>query len=237
MDIKSLNLSSRLAVSAFCLSVLFGVLYAVMAISVSTTGQLTTIPSLEKVQQKYGGILLVSAMKGSMYDEVSDDESIEIVKAWVGAGSPKDVYESKIAGIMDEDCASCHSASSTMTDAMTSMPLTSYEEVLATTIRGQPWSKLVVETHTHLFSIGMMLLVLGLMLAHSNIQSWIKNILILAGFTGLWGDALFWTLAKFVGSVGYFIPFTGGLMVAALCAMAGIVLLACWIKVPFISKK
>jgi len=237
MDIKSLNLSSRLAISAFCLSVLLGVLYAVMAISVSTTGQLTSIPSLEKVQQKYGGILLVSAMKGSMYDEVSDDESIDIVKAWVEAGTPKDVYESDIAGIMDEDCTSCHSASSTMTDAMTSMPLTSFDEVLATTTRGQPWSKLVVETHTHLFSIGMMLLVLGLMLAHSNIHSWVKNVLILAGFAGLWGDTLFWTMAKFVGFVGYLIPFTGGLMVGAICAMAGLVFLECWIKVPFISKE
>lgn len=237
MDIKSLNLSSRVAISAFCLSVLFGVLYAVMAISVSTTGQPLSIPSLEKVQQKYGGITLVSAMKGSMYDEVSEDESIDIVKAWVEAGTPKDVYESKIAGIMDDDCTSCHSASSTMTDAMTSMPLTSYEEVLETTTRGQPWSKLVVETHTHLFSIGMMVLVLGLLVANSNIQSWVKNLLILSGFAGLWGDTLFWTMAKFVGFVGYFIPFTGGLMIGAICAMAGIVILECWIKVPFISKK
>jgi hypothetical protein len=237
MDIKSLNLSSRLVISAFCLSVLFGVLYAVMAINVSTTGKLTAIPSLEKVQQKYGGILLVSAMKGSMYDEVSDDESIDIVKAWVEAGAPQDEYESKIATIMDEDCSSCHSASSTMTDAMTSMPLTSYEEVLATTTRGQPWSKLVVETHTHLFAIGMMMLVLGLMLANSNVKSWVKNVLILTGFAGLWGDTLFWTLAKFVGFVGYLIPFTGGLMVGSICAMAGIVLLACWVRVPFISKQ
>jgi len=208
-----------------------------MAISVSTTGQLATIPSLETVQQKYAGILLVSAMKGSMYDEVSDDESIDIVEAWVEAGTPRDVYEAKITSIMDEDCASCHSASSTMTDAMTSMPLTSYEEVLTTTTRGQPWSKLVVETHTHLFAISMMLLALGLMLANSNVQSWVKNVLILVGFTGLWGDALFWTLAKYLSFVGYLIPFTGGLMVGAICAMAGIVLLECWIKVPFISKQ
>lgn len=237
MDIKSLNLSSRLAISAFCLSVLFGALYAVMAINISTTGQLASIPSLERVQQKYGGILLVSAMQGSMYDEVSEDESIETVKSWVEAGTPKDIYDSKISTIMDDDCTSCHSASSTMTDAITSMPLTSYEEVLTTTTRGQPWSKLVVETHTHLFSIGIMLMVLGLMLAHTSIQSWVKNTLILAGFVGLWGDTLFWTMAKFVGFVGYLIPLTGGLMVGSICAMAGIVLLACWVKVPFISKQ
>lgn len=138
---------------------------------------------------------------------------------------------------MCSNITSCHSASSTMTDAIPSMPLTSYDEVLATTTRGQPWSKLVVETHTHLFSIGMILLILSLMLAHSNIHLWIKNILILGGFAGLWGDTLFWTLAKFVDFVGFLIPFTGGVMVAAICAMAGIVLLECWVKVPFISKK
>jgi len=181
--------------------------------------------------------MLVSSMQGSMYDEVSEDESIIIVKDWVEAGTPKDIYESKIAGIMDEDCTSCHSASSTMTDAMTSMPLTTYDEVLAITTRGQPWSKLAVETHTHLFAIGMMVLILSLLIANTNIQAWIKNGLILAGFAGLWGDTLCWTMAKFVGFVGYLIPFTGGLMVGSICAMAALVFLACWIKVPFISKE
>ena len=187
MNIKSLNQASKFAITAFCLSVLYGILYAGMAISISTTGQTAAIPSLDNVQQKYGGIAIVSAMNGSMYDEVSDDEYIDIVKQWVQSGASEDVYDADIAPIMDEDCTDCHSSSSTMTDAMTSMPLTSFEEVLKLTVRGQPWSKLAIETHTHLFSIGMMALVLGLMVAMTGILEWAKTASIAVTFLGLWG--------------------------------------------------
>jgi hypothetical protein len=123
-----------------------------------------------------------------------------------------------------------------MTDAMTSIPLTSYNDVLAVTTRGQSWPKLVVETHTHLFAIGTVILAFGILLSIANIQSWVKNILILSAFAGLWGDAVLWTLAKFVGAAGYLIPLTGALMVTAMSIMAVVVLLDCWVKVPVISK-
>ena len=237
MDIKSLNQASRLAISALCLSILYGILYAGMAISLSTTGKVAQIPSLATVQQKYGGIAIVSAMKGSMYDEVSDDEYIEVVKHWVEVGSPEALYDTDIAPIMDEDCTDCHSVGSTMTDAMTSMPLTTYDEVKALTKKGIPWNKLAVATHTHLFSIGMMAFILGMLVSMTHILNWIKYVLISAAFLGLWGDVLFWTLAKFVGSVGYLIPLTGGLLISGISAMAVVVLLDCWVKVPLISKR
>jgi len=236
MDIKSLNKASRLAISALCLSILYGILYAGMAISLSTTGKVAQIPSLATVQQKYGGIAIVSAMQGSMYDEVSDDEYIEVVKDWVEVGSPEALYDTDIAPIMDEDCTDCHSAGSTMTDAMTSMPLTTYDEVKELTKKGIPWSKLAVETHTHLFSIGMMAFILSMLVSMTHIFNWIKYVLISAAFLGLWGDVLFWTLAKFVGFVGYLIPLTGGIMISGIGAMAVVVLLDCWVKVPLISK-
>ncbi|MDX2320459.1 MAG: hypothetical protein QNK26_07655 [Moritella sp.] len=236
MDIKSLNTAARLAISALCLSVLYGILYAGMSISLSTTGKLAQIPSLVTVQQKYAGVAIVSAMKGSMYDYVSDDDYIEVVKDWVEAGSPQVLYDTDIAPMMDEDCTDCHSAGSTMTDAMTSLPLTTYDEVKTLTKKGMPWSKLAVATHTHLFSIGMMVFILGMLISMAGIFTWIKHVLICVAFLGLWGDVLFWTLAKFVGFVGYLIPLTGGLLISGLGAMSIVVLLDCWIKVPWISK-
>jgi len=236
MDIKSLNLASRLAISGLCLSILYGILYAALAISLSTTGQIAQIPSLATVQQKYAGIAIVSAMKGSMYDEVSDDEYIEVVENWVEVGSPEALYNSDIAPIMDEDCTNCHSTGSTMTDAITSLPLTTYDEVKAWTTKGIPWSKLAVETHTHLFAISMMVFILAMLLSMTHIFNWLKYALISAAFLGLWGDVLFWTLAKFVGVVGYLIPLTGGLLISAIGTMAVVVLLDCWFKVPLISK-
>jgi hypothetical protein len=236
MKIKTFNFSTRLAISAFCLTVLFGILYAAMAISVSTSGEPVSMPSFEKIQQRYGGIEIVSSMKGSMYNEVSDDDSIDIVEMWVKAGAPESEYDEVIAPILASDCTSCHSKTSTMTDAIPSIPLTSYDEVLVVTARGQSWAKLVVETHTHLFAIGTVILALGILLSITNILSWIKITLILSAFAGLWGDAVLWTLAKFVGSAGYLIPLTGALMVGAMSITALVVLLSCWVKVPMISK-
>lgn len=124
-----------------------------------------------------------------------------------------------------------------MTDAMTSMPLTTYDEVKALTKKGIPWNKLAVETHTHLFAISMMVFILSMLLSMTHVFDWIKYVLISAAFLGLWGDVLFWTLAKFVGFVGYLIPLTGGLLISGLGAMAVVVLVDCWFRVPWISKR
>ncbi|MGY8868919.1 MAG: hypothetical protein ACKVJE_00640 [Pseudomonadales bacterium] len=234
--IKALNPAARIAISGFCLSVLMGLAYAMLAITMSVTGGETLIPSLEKVQQKYAGIMIVSAMKGSMYEHVSDDDSIDAVKEWVEAGAPEANYESQVAEIMDDDCTNCHSVDSTMTEAMPSMPLTTYKEVIQVTTRGQPWSKIAVQTHTHLFAISLLVVTLGFALSFTQIFSWIKYLLICCAFVGLWGDALSWTLAKYFSFVGYLIPFTGGLLSGAMADMAAIILLDCWVKVPFINE-
>ncbi len=235
MMIKALNPAARIALSGFCLSILMGLAYAMLAISMSVTGGQTLIPSLDKVQQKYAGIMIISAMRGSMYEHVSEDESIDAVQKWIEAGSPEDTYESIIAEIMDTDCTNCHSVDSTMTEAIPSMPLTSYEEVLATTSRGQPWSKIAVQTHTHLFAISALILILAIAVSYTQILSWIKYLLISGAFIGLWGDALSWTLAKYIAFSGYLVPFTGALLTGSMAAIAIIVLLDCWIKVPLIA--
>lgn len=233
--IKVLNPAARIALSGFCLSILMGLAYAMLAISMSVTGGETLVPSLEKVQQKYAGIMIVSAMRGSMYEHVSEDESIDAVQQWIEAGAPEDTYESIIAEIMDTDCTNCHSVDSTMTEAIPSMPLTSYEEVLATTSRGQPWSKIAVQTHTHLFAISALIMILAIAVSYTQTLSWVKYLLISSAFIGLWGDALSWTLAKYVAFAGYLVPFTGALLTGSMAAIAIIVLLDCWIKVPLIA--
>ncbi|SIS42691.1 hypothetical protein [Neptunomonas antarctica] len=236
MNIKALNPAARIAISGFCLSVLMGLIYAMLAIIMSINGGETLVPSLDKVQQKYAGIMIVSAMQGSMYEHVSEDESIEAVRQWVEAGTPESTYESHIVEIMNDDCTNCHSIGSTMTEAMTSIPLTTYQEVIQTTTKGQPWSKIAIQTHTHLFAMSLLVVILGFTLSFTQIFSWIKYLLISFAFLGLWGDALSWTLAKYFAFVGYLIPFTGAMLTGAMAAMAAIILLDCWVKVPLITE-
>jgi len=73
---------------------------------------------------------LVHAMNTTMYEFVTEDESIEVVDLWIKDGMPADSFQELIRPIMVEDCTKCHSASSTMTYAIPTLPLSSYEQVV-----------------------------------------------------------------------------------------------------------
>lgn len=71
----------------------------------------------------------VRSMRTTMYEFVSEDESIELMQQWVNAGWPENMYKESIAPLMKEDCTKCHSASSTQTYAVPSLPLSHYNQV------------------------------------------------------------------------------------------------------------
>lgn len=68
-------------------------------------------------------------MQTTMYEFVTEDESIDDVRQWVENGWDQDTYNTVIAPLMKEDCTKCHSAGSTMTYAINSLPLTDYDSV------------------------------------------------------------------------------------------------------------
>ncbi len=79
---------------------------------------------------------LVRSMRTTMYEFVSEDESIDIVADWVAAGTPRARYLGEVKPILKEDCTKCHSTSSSQTYAIPELPLTSYEETLALSREG-----------------------------------------------------------------------------------------------------
>lgn len=72
---------------------------------------------------------LVRSMQTTMYEFVTEDESIDDVRQWVANGWDRDTYNDVIAPLMKEDCTKCHSTGSTMTYAINSLPLTDYQSV------------------------------------------------------------------------------------------------------------
>ncbi len=74
---------------------------------------------------------VVRSMKTTMYEFVSEDESIDDVMQWINNGMPRDDFHDIIQPIMKEDCSKCHSASSTMTYAIPSLPLSYYDDVVS----------------------------------------------------------------------------------------------------------
>ncbi len=74
---------------------------------------------------------IVRSMKTTMYEFVSEDESIDDVIGWVNNGMPKDDFHNIIQPILKEDCTKCHSVSSTMTYGIPSLSLSHYEDVVS----------------------------------------------------------------------------------------------------------
>lgn len=231
--LKQLETGGRITVSLFCISVLFALIASILLIIYSTASAGLVDP--DAVKRKYAQNMLTGAMWGSMYQYVTEDESIHIVQRWIDAGKPADLYESEVKAVMAEDCTKCHSASSTMTKAMPSMPLTRYEEVVAVSTQGLPDGKLLKALHYHLFGIGTALLALGVLLAFTDLAALWKALIPLAGFVGLWLDTGGWIAGRVTEQAAWMIIGGGALMNSAVGAMAVLVLLDCWIRVPILS--
>lgn len=169
MRLKELSLSGRLAASMCAATVLVALASAELLIQHSLGNTL----AIHAERAKYTDSLLVSAMWGSMYEHVTEDASIAIVERWIADGADEKDYGEGAAEVMAEDCTNCHSRTSTMTEAVPKMPLTGYEDVKKLTVRGLPSGKLLGQVHTHMFALGVVLLVLCLLLALSDItQGW-----------------------------------------------------------------
>jgi len=79
---------------------------------------------------------LVRSMRTTMYEFVSEDESIDAVGKWITDGRSQAEYNEHIKPIMEEDCTKCHSRTSTQTYAIQWMPLTKYEDVVSLSNEG-----------------------------------------------------------------------------------------------------
>jgi hypothetical protein len=232
--LRQLETGGRLAVSLFCLTVLFALTASILLVMYSTASSGLVDPAA--VKRKYAQNMMTGAMWGSMYEYVTEDESIHITQRWIDAGFPRDLYESEVKLIMAEDCTNCHSASSTMTKAIPSIPLTSYEDVVSFSTQGLPDGKLLKGLHVHLFGIGSALVILGVLLAFTGLAPLWKALIPLVGFAGLWLDTAGWIAGRVTESAAWMIIGGGALMNGALGAMAVLVLLDCWVRVPLLSE-
>jgi len=230
--LKTLELGGRLAVTLFAVTLLGALASAELLILHSLGGDM----SVDKVKAKYAGSLLVSAMRGSMYEHVTEDESIAIVERWIAGGATEAGYSEGVADVMEEDCTNCHSKDSTMTEAMPGMPLTNFEEVEQLSARGLPGGKLLMQLHVHAFALGTILLVLALVFCAADIAPQWKVVLPVTAFLGLWLDTAGWVFGSFGEWAAWFIVGGGGLLAASIAAMSAVVLLDCWIKVPLIGR-
>ena len=86
-------------------------------------------------------------MKTSMYDQVADDEDIEIMAQWISEGSKNDdFFKNEVYPIIKNDCLNCHSKTSTMTKKAPHIPFRMYEDIIKFTRVG-PTNTQCLECH------------------------------------------------------------------------------------------
>lgn len=233
MSIQQLNTQAKTAISLFLLFVITATISSVILLGLELSGKSEglNIPTISQIQNKYTMPSIVSAMKGSMYKEVTDDSDIDTVHNWIKEGSKKEgkLYDDAWK-IIQTDCANCHSKTSKMSRAIPSMPFDTYEQVMTHTDAGYSWSKMSKQAHIHMFGISTFLILITLMFAYTTYKDSIKNALILASFGGAFLDIFSWWFSKFVPSLVYLIFAMGGLMVSSILLMSVLVLANIWKK-------
>ncbi|MCW8329458.1 hypothetical protein MD588_11625 [Photobacterium sp. SDRW27] len=235
MYFSSLSIALKLAVTGFLLTLLLGCLSVATLIGLiySDAHSGFHLPDIEKVASRYGESRLVGAMKTSMYDYVTADEDIATVERWVKQGALNDeLFQKEVMTILRYDCESCHSRTSTKTDAINSMPLSGYDDVLQHTQQGYSWSEMAKAAHIHLYGIALLLFVVTLALAKSSCATMLKYGLITVGWLALWVDIASWWLAKYSIVFAYTLAAAGAIEIMILSFSSVLILVEMWWKLP-----
>lgn len=231
MTIQQLNIQAKMSITLFLLFVIIATLSSIILLGLELTGSKEgiNIPTVSQIKSKYTTPALVSAMRGSMYQYVTEDEDIDLVNEWIENGALKEDsnYET-VANIVKLDCANCHSKTSTMSKAIPSMPLETYEEIVSHTEAGYSWSKMSKQAHIHMFGIAMFLVIVTFVFAYSTYNETIKSALIIGSFTGALLDIFSWWFSKYYSGLVYLIYGMGGLMVGSILLMSVLIILNIW---------
>jgi len=103
---------------------------------------------------------MIRAMNTSMYEYVSEDESIDLFQQWIETGHDTQQFHKEIYPLLKEDCNNCHSRSSTMSDGIPSIPFSNYDDVMIYSKTGAYWSDLSVRATVHLSGFFLILIFL-----------------------------------------------------------------------------
>ena len=144
------------------------------------------------------GTRLEAALRGSMAGQISDDERERIIR-WIRAGAPEAGYPT-IKPILDKNCVSCHSARSGLP-----VPLLDSLPELRKVIQidtGPSIAQLARISHVHLFGIGIIFLLTGIIFAMSDTPVWFRVSLLVLPYLGIVADIGSWWLTKGLPAFG-----------------------------------
>ncbi len=233
MTIQQLNTQAKTAITLFLLFIITATVSSVILLGLELTGKKDglNIPTISQIKTQYTTPAIVAAMRGSMFKHVTEEEDIDIVNQWITNGATKEDPSFKLVErIIKLDCANCHSKTSTMTGAIPSIPMQTYEQIVKHIEAGYSWSKMSKQAHIHMFGISMFLITLTLIFSYTTYSNSIKNTLILASFGGAFLDIFSWWFSKYYIGLVYLIFGMGGMMIGSILLMSILIFANIWKK-------
>lgn len=210
-----ISLSERILNTFFLLSIGLGYLFSLGQIYFTHQGR-DGHPglSIEDIAIAYHGdpdqTRLAAAINGPMAGNLKSSEDKTVILDWIESGADRQIFETKVAPILQRDCLVCHAPQS----GLKVPPLTGYEQVVKLTEadNGASIPSLVRVSHIHMFGIAFILYFVGKIFVLCDIPVWLKRLSIGIPFISMLTDILAWYLTRKTPAFAYLLVSSGALM-------------------------
>jgi hypothetical protein len=232
--LRELPASLRLAITCFVMTIGAGYMFALLNVYIhyaKADGE-PGLTAKDIIRTFYGpddkqSLLEAKIKTGSMKDFVPDELSRGQLVSWVRDGASKELYDTKIGKIFNENCTGCHGPGG----LMSAVPLAPYDQIpkfILKMDRGKPLNALVQSSHTHLISLSMMFFLLAALFCCTGAPNWLKGAAAPLPFLGIMLDVGGWWLTKYQPIFAYPMMWGGALMGSAFAVFAFGILGECW---------
>ncbi|HEY3325410.1 MAG TPA: hypothetical protein VGP72_33470 [Planctomycetota bacterium] len=157
----------------------------------------------------------------------ADQADLQQVLAWLNSGAPESGYwdpllrEKQPAGVYtilsNHGCFGCHAPNATSIGNKKDSPLNTYASIRRFTEpdKGMDTGRLLSLSHTHLFGMSMLFLLLGAAIAATQWHTVLRCVLVASGPLGTLLTVLGWWGVKWDGAAYAPVVFAGGVVIAA----------------------
>ena len=158
------------------------------------------------------GSVLEGALGGPMRDMLPHDERATILN-WLHEGAKPEIFQSDVSPIITKRCMLCHDGSNPhIPNFSTFEGIKKVTEVDT----GPTVPTLVMVSHIHLFGMGFIFFIMGLMFSHAYVRPvWLKCAVIALPFLAVASDISSWYLVKLYHPFALVV--IGGGMIMAAC--------------------
>ncbi len=235
------TLSEKLLYTSFLLLVGLGYLMAISYLFV-THEMNDGKPGLsisDVASSYYGnrsGTRLEAAIRGPMAGFI-DDQDRAVMVAWLKDGGEESHYEKEIRPILEKSCFACHlkAINPAIPDYSTYEGLHEVSKVDT----GMSIASLLKLSHIHLLGISMLLFIIGWIFIQSEINVWLKRVLVVSPMLAVFIDVASWFLTKYDNHYAIVVIISGGILGLSMALQILISLYQIWFlkkpekRVPF----